>query len=306
MLKTILIVTIMAANLMQVEQAYRDELGYQVAQRGAISQTLAASWNAASLTGQDYVMLQPSSNEAVYLRFIEDPSGAQVEPMRTEGWNAVEILAQDPDVLARTLDRSTHFRVVGQPRYLTEKQNIKAMQALGPAGELIYFTRISDPEKSGFGLLPAQTYVDRVFIMVVGARDHSALAEFYRTVLGMTVTAPMQYRIGVLSNAYGLPPQTLHELSIVQLSERFLIELDRYPETAMRRDTVPGSMPAGIAMVTFEVTEWKSDLPYIGGTARPPSYPYLERRAGVVIGPAGEYIELVEATLATTENVPAD
>ena len=150
MLKTILIVTIMAANLMQVEQAYRDELGYQVAQRGAISQTLAASWNAASLTGQDYVMLQPSSNEPVYLRFIEDPSGAQVEPMRTEGWNAVEILAQDPDVLARTLDRSTHFRVVGQPRYLTEKQNIKAMQALGASGRVDLFHPYQRPGEIRF------------------------------------------------------------------------------------------------------------------------------------------------------------
>ena len=299
MLKTILIVTIMAANLPQVEQAYRDELDYRVAQRGAISSELANAWHAQALTGRDYVMLQPVSAEPVYLRFIEETSGVSIEPMKTEGWNAVEILVQDPDALARSLDRSDRFSVVGPPRYLTDKKNIKAMQALGPAGELIYFTNISDPEKSGFGLRPATSYVDRVFIMVVGARDHFALGEFYRAVLGMTVTAPMLYRIGVLSEAYGLPPETRHELSIAQLSERFLIELDRYPEAVKPRVAPPGSLPAGIAMVTFKVTAWQPDLPYLAAPAMQSSFPYRGRRAGVIIGAGGEYIELVAS--ATVE-----
>ena len=306
MLKTILIVTIMASDLLQVEQAYRDELGYRVAGRGAVSGALAASWNAATLAGRDYVILQPSSNEPVYLRFIEDTSGAAVEPMKTEGWNAVEILVQDPDALAPALERSEHFNVVGRPRYLTEKQNIKAMQAIGPANELIYFTNISDPEKSGFGLQPARTYIDRVFIMVAGARDHAALGEFYRTVLGMTVTAPAPYRIGVLSRAFGMPVETRHELSIAQLSERFLLELDRYPEAALPRDAVPGSLPAGIAMVTFEVTEWNPDLPYIAAPAMQSSFPYLGRRAGVLVGAGGEYIELVESTATGPGDGAAD
>ena len=306
MLKTILIVTIMASDLLQVEQAYRDELGYRVVRRGAVAGDLATSWNAAALAGRDYVILQPSSNEPVYLRFIEDTSGVAVEPMKTEGWNAVEILVQDPDALASALDRSEHFNVVGRPRYLTEKQNIKAMQALGPANELIYFTNISDPEKSGFELQPAKTYIDRVFIMVAGARDHSALGEFYRTVLGMTVTAPMPYRISVLSQAYGMPVETRHELSIAQLSERFLLELDRYPEAALPRPAAPGSLPAGIAMVTFEVAEWNPDLPYIAAPAMQSSFPYLGRRAGVLVGAAGEYIELVESAATEAGNAAAD
>ena len=104
----------------------------------------------------------------------------------------------------------------------------------------------SHPEKSGFGLQPARSYVDRVFIMVVGARDHSALSDFYQTTLGMPVTAPVPYRIGVLSKAYNLPVETLHELSIARLSGRFLIEMDRYPGAASARYTVPGSLPSGI------------------------------------------------------------
>ena len=295
MLKTILIVTIMAANLFQVEQAYRDELDYQVIDRGAISPELAAGWGATLLSGRRYVILQPSSNEPVYLRFIEDISSAMHEPMKTEGWNAVEFLVKDPDDLARVLDSSKHFNVVGRPRFLTEKKNIKAMQAIGPANELIYFTNISHTEKSGFGLRPARSDVDRVFIMVVGARNHSALSEFYQTTLGLPVTAPMPYRIGVLSNAYNLPVETRHELSIARISERFLIELDRYPDAVSVRYTVPGSLPPGIAMVTFEVKEWQPNLPYVARPSHQFSFPYLGRRAGVLVGAAGEYIELVES-----------
>ena len=303
MLKTILIVTIMAANLLQVEQAYRDELDYQVIDRGAISPELAAGWGATLLSGRRYVILQPSSNEPVYLRFIEDISSAMFEPMKTEGWNAIEILVKDPDDLARVLDSSRHFNVVGRPRFLTEKKNIKAMQAIGPANELIYFTNISHPETSGFGLRPARSDVDRVFIMVVGARNHSALSEFYQTTLGLPVTAPMPYRIGVLSNAYNLPVETRHDLSIAQISERFLIELDRYPDAASVRYTVPGSLPPGITMVTFEVKEWQPNLPYVARPSHQFSFPYLGRRAGVLVGAAGEYIELVESATMGFSNV---
>ena len=306
MLKSILMVTIMAANLFQVEQAYRNDLDYRVVDRGAVSGELAEAWDAAGVTGRAYITLQPSSNEPVYLRFIEDTSGTPFEPMKTEGWNAVEILVQDPDVLAQALDQSVHFNVVGRPRYLTEKRNIKAMQATGPANELIYFTNIGDPEKSGFGLQPARSYIDRVFIMVVGARDHAALGEFYRTVLGMTVTAPMPYRIGVLSRAYGMPAETRHELSIVQISERFLIELDRYPDAATARNTTPDTLPPGIAMVTFEVAEWRADLPYAAAPVRQSSFPYLGRRAGVITGAAGEYIELVERAATKSPGAGAD
>ena len=48
-------------------------------------------------------------------------------------------------------------------------------------------------------------------------------------------------------------------------------------------------------MVTFEVTEWNPDLPYIAAPDMQSSFPYLGRRAGVLVGAGGEYIELVES-----------
>ena len=294
MLKTILMVTIMASDLATVERAWRDEMSYRAVDQGALPPALAASWAAPALAGRPYLIMQPASGEPVWLRFIEDPSSGDYQSMKTEGWNAVEILVQDPDSLAEALAGSLRFKVVGPPRYLTDQQNIKAMQVLGPAGELIYFTDVGSPQKSGFGLQPARTWVDRVFIMVVGARDLSALRDFYSAALGMPTTVPVPYRIGVLSRAYGLPDETLHKLSIAQLSDRFLIELDEYPAAAQPARSPAGSLPPGIAMVTFEVDEWRPDLPWLAAPGPHAGFPYGGRRAGVLRGAAGEYIELVE------------
>jgi len=265
-----------------------------VIERGVLSAALTSSWNANKLEGCKYLIMQPSSKEPVYLRFIEDPSTAKFEPMKTAGWNAIEILVKDPDKLAESFTDSQNFKVVGKPRYLTGNKNIKAMQAIGPANELIYFTNISDPSKSGFGLLPAKSYVDRIFIMVVGARNYPALNDFYRNTLDMFVTEPMLYRIGVLSGVYDLADETRHEISIAKISNRFLVEMDKYPDTALPGNIANDSLPPGIAMVTFEVEKLLTGLTYVVPPGVRQTFPYKGRKSALIIGPAGEYMELVE------------
>ena len=47
---------------------------------------LATGWGASLLTGRRYVILQPSSNEPVYLRFIEDVSTTMLVRTNNEGY----------------------------------------------------------------------------------------------------------------------------------------------------------------------------------------------------------------------------
>ncbi|NNM01783.1 MAG: hypothetical protein HKO62_13600, partial [Gammaproteobacteria bacterium] len=235
MLKTILIVTLMVLDPFGAADAYRDELNYQVIERGRVDPALAAGWGAPAVAGRDYALLQAASAEPVFLRFI-DAAGAQPPAMmRTSGWNAVEILAADPEALAGQLADSSAFRIVDPPRWLTPRQNIKAMQVQGPSGELLYFTQIRSAESSGFGLQPGKTFVDRVFIMVVGGGEIDTLRRFYAATFNMPVSDPLMYRIGVLSRAWQLPEETLHKLALVKLSDRFLLELDQYPDGLRRR-----------------------------------------------------------------------
>lgn len=306
MLKAILIVTLLSLNLGQTEQAFEDYLGYEVVERGHVSEVIAQSWGADKIAHQPYLLMQPESGENVYLRFIQDEPKNDYAPMRQEGWNAVEILVQDPDALAEKMEDSP-FNVVGPPAYLTDKQNIRAFQAIGPDGQLFYFTRIIDPTKSNFDLGQAKSYVDRVFIMVAGSRDMQAMQDFYQNRLGQQVSGPYPYRIGVLSKAYGLPPDQLHPLALAALPSKFLLELDQYPAAAEPISAAPGHLPPGIPMVSFLVDQLPQDLPYILAPRTQEGGIYQGRLSATLRGSAGELIELIQSPApAEDPAAPAD
>jgi catechol 2,3-dioxygenase-like lactoylglutathione lyase family enzyme len=213
--------------------------------------------------------------------------------LRALGWNATEILVEDPALLAPKLAGSP-FRVIGPPAPLEINPAVTAMQALGPAGELLYFTRMP-AGKSKFGLGSATSFVDRVFIVVLGARDVRSSLDFYAATFGLPVTEPAPSRVEVLAEAWGLPREQPFLLGIVRLPERFLIEVDQYPSGAPARATGPGELPGGMAMVSFAVDSLDPFLARLVAPPRTlPGPPYDGRRTGVMRGPDGEFIELIE------------
>jgi hypothetical protein len=295
MLKSIVMVTLLVPQLAPVETAYRQALDYQPVHRGSVSREQAQLWAAPAMGGRPFVILGPASGRPVYLRFIEDAPGTAPPPAAgtTHGWNAVELLVKDPDALAAHLPPP--FQVVGQPRNLWAAPDApRAMQALGPAGELLYFTRVI-PSAFREPMRPAESPVDRVFIVVVGGPSMAALRDFYSATLGLPAGKPAPFPITTLSRALGLPLATTYPLATVPLPRDFLIELDEYPATAKPRATAPGSLPAGVAMVSFGTTD-------LGATAAdwraPPArlgeFPYSGQVAAVTVGTAGEWVELIE------------
>ncbi|MGH8248369.1 MAG: hypothetical protein ACREUU_18275 [Gammaproteobacteria bacterium] len=296
MLDWILIVTIATSNLAVAESAYREDLGYEAVARGKLEAALAESWGAPRSAGSRYLLMRPASGMPVYLRFIESTSAGENMPHATEGWNAAEMLVADPDELAERLADSKHFQIVGPPAYLTLEQNIRAMQVIGPSNEMLYLTRVVRPENVEFDIGTAESFVDRVFIVIAGGRDHRTLMNFYRDRLMLPVTEPMLYRIAVLSRAYGLPEDQLHPLSLATLRNQFFLELDEYPAESQPRRIPPGELPGGIAMVTFEVESLENiSVPFISPPTVRDLMPYNGRRTATLRGAVGELIELVES-----------
>lgn len=293
LLRFIMIVTIAAHDLEAVERAYRQYFNYQVVARGKVTAALARAWGAPNVVGRRYLLLQPESGQPVYLRFIEMPLVPGYEPLRTFGWNCTEILVKDVDRLAHQLEGSP-FRIIGPPRNLSSDENIRAMQVLGPANEVLYLTRII-PGASGFNLGSAQTDVDRVFIVVLGVKDIEQATRFYREQFNMPTTKPMGVRMSALSKAHGLDPEQLHPLAIVQFVKDFLIEVDQYPASATERPQRAGDMPPGLAMVSFIVNSLDSlRVKFVAPPKKINTAPYDGRRVAVTVGPSGEWIELVE------------
>lgn len=289
---SIFAVTLVVPDLDAVEAAYTRWLDYRVEARGRVDTAIAHGWGAAAMAGRRQLLLAPASGERVYLRFVESPPLDGTAALRTLGWNATEILVQDPDALAARLAASP-FRVIGPPANLAYNEHIRALQALGPAGELLYLTRIP-PGKSLFDLGSASTFVDRVFIVVVGGRSAAEMLEFYGTVLGMPVTEARPTTVGVLNDAWGLPPEHQTLLGIARFPRGFLVEVDEYPRGAGPRPQRPGELPPGMAIVSFVAR----DLDSVAARAlAPPAQlaapPYDGRRALTLRGAAGELIELV-------------
>ena len=290
---SILAVTTVVPDVAAVEAAYATQFGYRVVERGGVDAELARAWDAPATAGRPALVLAPASGEPVYLRFVEAPATQGAAPLRTLGWNATEILVEDPDALAERL-RDSPFRIVGAPRNLQFNPKVRAMQVLGPAGELLYLTRIP-PGGSLFDLGSARSFVDRTFIVVVGGRSMPAMQAFYRDVLGLPVTDARPSRVEVLNDAWGFGDEHQIPLAIAPLPKNFLVELDEYPSVAPPRPARTGELPPGMAIVTFAARSLD------GLRARPltgpsplPGLPYDGRRTVLLRGGAGELVELVE------------
>ena len=294
MLKYIATVTLLVNQLASVEAPYRDELGYKPVHRGVISAQQAALWAAPDMAGRPFVIMQPAGGRPVYLRFIEDPAATPPGAGTTFGWNAIENLVQDPDALVRQFAGSA-FHVVGPPEDLWKAPGApRAMQAIGPAREFLYFTRVI-PSGFPIPMMPAATPVDRVFIMVVGGPSMGALQDFYGKTLGLPVGKASEWHITVLSLALGLPVETTYPLAVASMPKDFLVELDQYPPPAVQRPVRSGSLPAGPAMVSFGVEDLDDyQITWRAPPARIAEFPYNGQEAAVTVGPAGEWVELVE------------
>jgi len=288
MLKSIVIVTISVLNLGSIEDAYKDYLGYTAIDKGALTTEVADAWDAGKMTGHNYLVMQPSSSEQVYLRFIENPTTEGHAAMTTHGWNATELLVKDPDTLAKQLADSP-FTIIGPPKDLWAAPNApRAMQVRGPNDEILYLTR-----HSGFTY---NAFVDRVFIMVMAGPSMANLTDYYSSKMGLGVGDPKPFAISVISRAQNLPADTTYPLAIATVSKRFLVELDEYPASSGPRPVTDGYLPPGTSMVTFEVEDldafnvaWRATPRKLDGLT------YRGRRTAVTVGPSGEWIELLEA-----------
>ena len=296
MLKSIMMVTMLVTNLNVTEEAYNEYLDYEVVSQGIVDEGLAEVWGAEAMVDHPYVIMQPSSGEPVYLRFIEDEEKMNYRPMGTHGWNSTEILVQNPDQLATELESSA-FEIIGMPYDLYPTPDApRAMQVLGPSDEVLYLTRII-PEGSGFNLGSAQSYVDRVFIMVLGGASMESLREYYKTSFDMPVTEASDWKIGVLARMNNLPNDSVFPLALVEFEENFLIELDEWNngDTFEPRQVKEGHLPPSTSMVSFSTdsidqinVEWKHEPQPIN------SFPYNGSKVGVTTGVAGEWIEIIE------------
>lgn len=285
-------VTIATLDVQRMVDTYHLHLGYQLVDHGRVSAALAQLWGRPGLAGRRYASMLPGGDGPTLLRFVESRTPADYTPFRHMGWNAAEFMVQDTDGIAARLEGSP-FRIIGPPADLSFTDKIRAMQALGPAQESVYLTSFKE-RLAAFDTPEARHYVDRVFIVILGGPSVKGINEFYHRHFGVAMAPVLPTVISVLSRAHGLPADSKHELAALALQGQSFIEADAMPPGTLPRSGLAGELPPAIAMVTFGVDALPGGLDYLAPPAVIAEAPYQGRRAGVAIGAAGEWIELVE------------
>ncbi|MEZ5499668.1 MAG: hypothetical protein R3E77_09600 [Steroidobacteraceae bacterium] len=297
MLQAIVSVTLTTDHLQDTAAIYGRWLGFKPAATGRIPPQLAALWNRPAMGGKPFQLLQPASNCGVYLRLIESVADSSYVALRDLGWNANEMLARDPEQLARSL-RTSAFTIVGEPRPLTMNPAVVAMQARGPCGEINYFTRLPGDGRSLLDCT-AESFVDRTFIVVCAATSMARMSEFYGATLGLATTDIIDARIELINRALDRPIDETRPMRLARVGRDFLIELDEYPSDTAARRWPADNLPAGIGMVSFRAAPGSgsrlSRLPWLRSPQPIAEPPYGGCHAGVLVGPGGELVEVISA-----------
>jgi hypothetical protein len=276
-LGTIRAVTITAGDLKAVEEAWTRFMGYKVVSRGRLKRATVESWDALVLAGKRFLILGPQSGEPTYLRFVEQPPPAEEAQGRTLGWRATEITVQNSDELYDRL-KGSPFKVTGPPAVVPTYSYLKAMQAIGPGGERLNLTWITEHRPD---LAVARSFVGRCFIATLGVPDLPKELEYFHATFGNT-PSPIR-NLGTF------------QLAVVPLQDGTKIEVDHLGPQAKPQARLEGGLPYGLALVTFECSKLDA---LRSRFFEPPRLNALEphkgRRAATLRGLSGELIELVE------------
>jgi len=275
-------------------EAMQTCLNYQLREQGEVSAEVAGLWGAPDVEGNRFALLAPQSGDDFSIRFIETERLEEYQPLKTYGWNAAEFLVKDVYALAENLQDSA-YTIIGGPRDLLEDGTAIALQVRGPSDEIFYLTELHGEQfHQVYGT--AQCPVDRAFIAVLGAKDHSASTEYYAS-KGCEISPSQSLTIRVLANAHAMDPLTSEfKIASAQLAAQYRLEIDAYPSSATERSWPLGSLPPGLSMVSL-TTENLDDFDLVHNEIfeLPDSLPYFNCRAAMQRGASGEWLEVLES-----------
>lgn len=286
--------TIAAPDLPASLADYTGILGLDIIEDGLVAGEQAAGWGAPAMAGRRCVLLRHRQGRPAFLRLIE-ASPIAYTPLRSFGWAAFEHSVADCDALFADIETSA-FRVIGAPKLVPGFDNFIPFQVIGRAGEVLYLNQVLKSEMAGLDLPHTQARVDQMFIAILAAPDRAAAVAFHVDALGFAAGETWSIPYSVINNSFGLPADTITDMTMTQMGRNPAVEIDQYPAAATQRDASPGELPPGNAMVTF-ITARLDDVkaPFIAPPQRREGALYAGRRTATLRGVAGELIELIEA-----------
>lgn len=283
--------TLVTRELDYTVAAYCDYLDAAVLERAEISEDQALLWGKPRLQGLPIVTLHSASGFP-WIRIIEITDVVPARPFMELGWMALEVLVADVDALAERLADSP-FEIFRPPANLDVSDDIRAMQVIGPAGEVLYLTQVNAAVPP-FDIPMARCEVDRLFIPVSACLRRDEALSVYRN-LGATQSWQFDTRITSVNKAWGFDLELKHPVATVQLAGQSMVEIDQLG-TARMRPPSQGVFPAGIVMVSFVVDNLDTlRLKPVSPRRKLSGKLYAGQPVVACRGAGGELIELIQA-----------
>ena len=280
--------TIGVGDIERAATAYCELLGYERVNAQPMSQAYADIWGESSLADRPSKLLKPQSGAPVFIRLVEADQDAEILSPPQAGWFALEICVQDSAALYEKLCQHDYFEPFAPPRVLPFSDKVFPFQCRGGNGELLYLneTRGNLPE---IDLPLANSFVDHIFIVVLGASQIDGSADFYTKLLQANLQESHELAYRTINRVFDLPLETLHKLKTFGSGRNVSLEIDQLPVQARTRGHSP-DIARGICCVSFSANS--SDE--LADTAtRLSDAPYNSRQVSHVFGPDDERLELI-------------
>ena len=287
------IATIGVPDVAAAQAMYKAAIGLYEVNKGTVSESLAKSWGAPAMAGRPWTMMRCESGDpSFHIRIVEVDPVPGYRAMSTWGLNVIEMISQDIyAVNERVL--SAGFKVVGKPAPLAGAfSSLHSMQMTGPGEEMFFFLSY-DPDDNKFGLIEATSLVDRMFNAVIGTPNIKASLNFYDAILGMSLRSLVETEIELVAKMLGFP----HDRAITLSSARGTrqgssLEFHGYPvDYSGPHPRAKGQLPPGVSMISLATDDFDSiDVSY----AAEPADLYGGGRVATFVGPAGEWVEVIE------------
>ena len=291
--------TLTVSNIDRSRDLYCKWLDYSEIDSGVISNALAQSWGTPNTANCKYKVLQPASGANVYIRMIQQPEHTEYVPLTSYGWGAIEINNQDTLAVNERLTNSP-FEIIGPPKELDGLPTIFPMQVKGPDKEIVYLTEFREHTMSSYDLPPANSLIDKLFILVMACSDLEQTGSWLEKHLMIKMGDPMALIYDMISTAFELPADTKHTIATLQHERDVFIEIDDLPANAISRPRHDGMLPPCAAIGSFihpdfdKLETINKDL-WFSPPAKYDGPVYAGKRAATLTTPDGTLIELIEA-----------
>jgi len=244
--------TLIVAHAAPLVKAY-GRLGLAASDGGAIAPAQALAWGQPQLAGCATTWLAPRG-AAPLLRLITVP-GTPPRPTRfSHGWLALEVLVRDVDALAPKV-AAAGFEIVGPPADLDVSPAIRAMQAIGPAGEMLYLTQVKAPvppfDIPLSSALQQGVDIGPLFIAVLSTPSREAVLAACEPLAPKQVLR-FDTKITVLNRALGRDIAHRWPVATAQWAGGCLFEIDEVVDDGVCAAPMADALPAGLAWITVQ------------------------------------------------------